>query len=308
MASVKSLIVIAGPTASGKTELAIKVARQLHTEVISADSRQFYREMSIGTAKPSPQELEIVPHHFINSLSITDDYTAGDFEREGLRVLDAIFRHNSYAVLAGGSGLFIKAITEGFDELPGPSSDLRKNLNTVFSEQGLLPLQQQLKELDPEYFHQVDLNNPKRVIRALEVCLATGKPFSALRHSSKKVRNFKCIKIGLDIHREALYERINQRVDQMVKNGLFEEAESLFNYRHLNALNTVGYAEIFTYMEGKTTREEAINAIKQNTRRYAKRQLTWFRKDPDIKWFSPAQAGEIIEYIMSGTTRPARTE
>lgn len=295
--SNKKLIVIAGPTAIGKTELAIRVALHFKTEVLSADSRQFYREMSIGTAKPSLEELRAVKHHFIDSLSITENYSAGDFEDQGLNILADIFSKNDYAVLAGGSGLFIKAITEGFDELPKADAEVRNKLNQILAEQGIGLLQQQLKELDPEYYRQADIHNPQRIIRALEVSLSTGKPFSSLHLKKKRERPFSVVKIGLNADRDLLYQRINHRVDLMVEAGLIDEVKQLLPYRHLNALNTVGYSEIFSYLDGEISLQEALDAIKQNTRRFAKRQLTWFRKDPDIKWFKPDELEAILEYI-----------
>lgn len=295
--SNKKLIVIAGPTAIGKTELAIRVALHFKTEVLSADSRQFYREMSIGTAKPSLEELRAVKHHFIDSLSITENYSAGDFEDQGLNILADIFSKNDYAVLAGGSGLFIKAITEGFDELPKADAEVRNKLNQILAEQGIGVLQQQLKELDPEYYRQADIRNPQRVIRALEVSLTTGKPFSSLHLKHKRNRPFSVVKIGLNTDRHLLYQRINHRVDLMVNAGLIDEVKQLLPYRHLNALNTVGYSEIFSYLDGEISLQEASDAIKQNTRRFAKRQLTWFRKDPEIKWFKPDELEAILEYI-----------
>ncbi|KAA8482205.1 tRNA dimethylallyltransferase [Arcticibacter tournemirensis] len=295
--SNKKLIVIAGPTAIGKTELAIRVALHFKTEVLSADSRQFYREMSIGTAKPSLEELRAVKHHFIDSLSITENYSAGDFEDQGLNILADIFSKNDYAVLAGGSGLFIKAITEGFDELPKADAEVRNKLNQILAEQGIGVLQQQLKELDPEYYRQADIHNPQRIIRALEVSLSTGKPFSSLHLKKKRERPFSVVKIGLNADRDLLYQRINHRVDLMVEAGLIDEVKQLLPYRHLNALNTVGYSEIFSYLDGEISLQEALDAIKQNTRRFAKRQLTWFRKDPDIKWFKPDEQEAILEYI-----------
>ncbi|PWG79098.1 tRNA (adenosine(37)-N6)-dimethylallyltransferase MiaA [Pararcticibacter amylolyticus] len=294
---LKKLIVIAGPTAVGKTELAIKIAEQFQAEILSADSRQFYREMSIGTAKPSDEELGRVKHHFVNSLSVNQEYSAGDFESEALAVLEGIFKHKEFAVLVGGSGLFIKAVTEGFDDLPKADTGIREHLNAIYTEKGIVPLQEQLRDLDPDYYQKADINNPQRVIRALEVSLSTGLPFSSFRVQNKKERPFSIIKIGLNTNREFLYNRINERVDMMIKSGLVEEVRDLLPLRNLNALNTVGYSEIFEFLDHKITMLEAIEAIKQNTRRFAKRQLTWFRKDTEIKWFEPSQYPEIIDYI-----------
>ncbi len=286
-----------GPTAIGKTDLAIRLAQHFKTEIISADSRQFFKEMSIGTAKPSAAELESAKHHFINSHSILDAFSVGDFEKEGLKKLTAIFAKEQMAILVGGSGLYINAITQGFDNLPKAPPELRDELNELLSSKGIEALQQQLKALDPDYFAEVDTNNPQRLIRALEVCISTGKPFSSFRTSTTQNRPFKIIKIGLNIDRELLYQRINQRVDLMMEQGLLDEVKRLLPYRDLNALQTVGYHELFTYLDGKCSLEEALEKIKQNTRRFAKRQLTWFRKDTDITWFEPGQTPEIIRYV-----------
>jgi tRNA dimethylallyltransferase len=293
----KTLIVIAGPTAIGKTELAIKIAKHFQTEIVSADSRQFYREMAIGTAKPSLAELSEVKHHLIDSHSIREDFSVGDYEILALDILSQIFKKKDFAVLVGGSGLFIKAVTEGFDKLPKADPALRSELNALFEEQGIKPLQDKLKQVDPEYFEEVDLNNPQRLIRALEVCLSSGKPFSSFRIGEKAQRPFHSVKLGLTIKREDLYDRINTRVDKMIEQGLVEEVDKLLPYRSLNALNTVGYSEIFDFLDGKTSLQDAINNIKQNTRRFAKRQLTWFRKDLEIHWFEPDQLNEMINLI-----------
>lgn len=295
----KTLIVIAGPTAIGKTALAITIAQHYKTEIVSADSRQFYREMSIGTAKPSEEELKAVKHHFINSHSVVDDFSVGDFEKQALAALAEIFENHNYAVLVGGSGLFIKAITEGFDDLPKAEPEIRAELNLLFEKEGIVPLQQKLKLLDPDYYKEVDLNNPQRIIRALEVSISSGNPFSSFRSKAQNTRAFKTIKIGLNINRVELYARINSRVDEMVKTGLVDEVKNLLPYRKLNALNTVGYSEVFDALDGKIPLEQAIENIKQNTRRFAKRQLTWFRKDTGITWFEPSQYHEIIQHIKS---------
>jgi len=296
--TIKKLIVIAGPTAVGKTAVAIEVAKKLQTEIISADSRQFYREMTIGTAKPSVEELTQVKHNFINSHSITENFSVGDFEREGLTLLEDIFQTHDTAILVGGSGLYIKAICEGFDELPPASAQLREKLNKEFEEKGIAYLQEKLRDADPVYYQQVDLNNPQRLIRALEVTEASGKPFSSYRKSVINKRPFECIKIGLNLPREILYQRINDRVDDMIKQGLLDEVRSLLPYRTLNALNTVGYSELFDYFDGKIGLPGTIELIKQNTRRFAKRQLTWFRKDKDIKWFEASNT-ELINAIIN---------
>ncbi|HEY4197249.1 MAG TPA: tRNA (adenosine(37)-N6)-dimethylallyltransferase MiaA [Mucilaginibacter sp.] len=282
--SLKTLIVIAGPTAAGKTAVAIKLAQLLNTEIISADSRQFYREMTIGTAKPTDEELAAATHYFVNSHSITESFNVGDFEKQSLQLLNELFKTHDKVIMAGGSGLFIQAVSQGFDELPVADRGIREKLNQDFVEKGIQFLQDELKIADPDYYNQVDLNNPQRLIRALEVFEATGKPFSSYRKATVNKRPFDCIKIGLDLQRDILYERINQRVDAMIEEGLVEEVRSLLPYRHLNALNTVGYSELFDYFDGKTDLNTAIELIKQNTRRFAKRQLTWFRKDKEIKW------------------------
>ncbi len=291
------LITIVGPTAIGKTDLAIHLAKEFHTGILSADSRQFYREMSIGTAKPSEEVLNQVTHYFINSLHIQDEYTVGDYENDAITILKEIYKEKNSAILVGGSGLYVNAVTQGFDNLPKADAAIREDLNTILKEKGIYPLQEQLKELDPEYYQQVDRNNPQRVIRALEVMLATGKPFSSYRLNIEKPRPFKTIKIGLNTNREVLYKRINNRVDEMISAGLIDEVKRLLPYQHLNALQTVGYAELFDYLNGKTSLAEATEKIKQNTRRFAKRQLTWFRKDSDIKWFEPKQEMQIINYL-----------
>ena len=295
--SSKYLISIAGPTAIGKTAAAIEIAQHYHTEILSADSRQFYREMSIGTAKPSVAELAAAPHHFINSHSINDPFNVGDFEKQGLDTLSQIFQNYDVAIMAGGSGLYLKAVTEGFDELPDINPIVRQELNSLYAEQGLSPLQEKLKKADPVYYNTVDLQNPQRIIRAIEVFESTGQPYSSYRNGNYKQRPFQTIKIGLDMPREQLYERINKRVDIMITDGLVDEVKQLSSYRNLNALNTVGYSEIFDYLDGKTDLPRAIELIKQNTRRFAKRQLTWFRKDKDIQWFLPTDVPAIIHFI-----------
>jgi tRNA dimethylallyltransferase len=297
MQSSKYLISIAGPTAIGKTAAAIALAQHYNTDILSADSRQFYREMSIGTAKPSSEELAAAPHHFINSHSINDTFNVGDFEKRGLNLLDNLFKQHNIVLMAGGSGLYLKAITDGFDELPEVSPSIRENLNSLFNEHGIKWLQEKLQQADSEYFDRVDLHNPQRLIRALEVFESTGQPYSSYRKGTYQQRPFQTIKVGLDMPREKLYDRINQRVDVMIAEGLINEVKDLLPYRHLNALNTVGYSEIFDYLDGTTDLPRAVELIKQNTRRFAKRQLTWFRKDKDIKWFLPTDVPAIISYI-----------
>lgn len=297
MPNKKTLISIVGPTAIGKTALAIQVAQHFNTEIISADSRQFFREMEIGTAKPSRDELAAAKHHFINSHSITQLFSTGDFEIEGLQKLTEIFDQHHTAIMVGGSGLYVNALINGLDEMPEIDLSIREKLNKQFETEGLGSIQEQLSLLDPEYFAKVDQNNPQRMIRGLEVYLSTGKKLSSMLSATKKVRPFNIIKIGLNTDRAILYDRINRRVDQMIANGLVEEVKSLWSFRKYNALNTVGYSEIFDYLDGKIELDDAINAIKQNTRRFAKRQLTWFRRDEEIKWFEPNDTENVIGYI-----------
>jgi len=295
----KTLIVVAGPTAVGKTAAAIELARHYNTVVVSADSRQFFREMSIGTAKPNTQELAAVKHYFIDSHSITEPFSVGDFEKQGLALLDKLFKTHNKVVLAGGSGLYIKAICEGFDDLPTADPAIRERLNQELEEKGIAHLQQQLQSVDPVYYNEVDLGNPQRIIRALEVFESSGKPFSSYRQATINKRPFNIIKLALNLPREVLYNRINHRVDLMVQQGLLTEAEALLPFRQFNALNTVGYTELFDYFDGKTSLEKAIEMRKQNTRRFAKRQLTWFRKDNTFHWFQASDANVLDQ--MTGT-------
>lgn len=269
----------------------------LKTEIISADSRQFFREMNIGTAKPSVELLKKVKHHFVNSLSVKDDYNAGAFETDALKKLDEIFSGKDVAILAGGSGLYIDAICNGFDRLPEHDENIRAELSELFKTKGIEALQEKLKHLDPEYYNTVDLNNTHRVMRAIEVCLLTGKKFSELRSRKKARRSFSVLKIGLNVDRKILYQRINERIDQMMSDGLLEEAKQLFPLRNYNALQTVGYKELFEHLEGKISLEEAVELIKRNSRRYAKRQLTWFNKDKEINWFQPENKTEIFDWV-----------
>lgn len=279
-----TLIVIVGPTAVGKTSAGIHLAKQLQTEIISSDSRQFYKEMSIGTARPTPEELATVPHHFIGHLSIHDTYNVSQFEHDALMKLDELFQKHATVVMVGGSGLYINAVCEGIDELPDPDESLRMELKELLKNEGVETLAAKLKELDSDYYNQVDRANPNRLLRALEVCITTGIPYSKLRKMQPKQRPFQIQKIGLTLPREELNKRIETRVDQMMKDGLLAEVESLLPYRNLNALNTVGYKELFEYLDGNWTLDQAIEKIKTNTRRYAKRQMTWFRRDAGIKW------------------------
>ncbi|SHO59469.1 tRNA (adenosine(37)-N6)-dimethylallyltransferase MiaA [Algoriphagus zhangzhouensis] len=291
------LILVVGPTAVGKTNLCLNLAKKFDTEIISCDSRQFYREMNLGTAKPTREELNQVPHHMINSHSIEENYDVKSFEEDALELLDQLFQKHKVVIMTGGSGLFADAVTEGMDEMPEIPAGIREEVIKEYQEKGLKFLQNEVKRLDPEYFEIVDQQNPQRLMRALEVCRGTGKTFSSFRVKSKIERPFETIKIGLNRDRDELYSRIDLRMDQMVEAGLFEEAESLFDKRHLNSLQTVGYQEIFGALEGKYDREEAIRLLKRNSRRYAKRQLTWFRRDEKIYWFHPDQEDEIIAFI-----------
>lgn len=293
----RNLIVIAGPTAIGKTALSIAIAKIFSCPIVSADSRQFFREMNIGNAKPTVAEMQGVPHYFINSHNVTENYNVGKYETEAVALLEKLFETNEKIILIGGSGLYIDAICKGFDELPEADSETRNTINSILKSKGIEGLQKFLKELDIDYYYKVDLQNPQRLSRALEVCLTTGIPYSTLRKGKIKNRNFNIIKIGLNTSRELLYDRINQRVDEMMSNGLLNEVKSLLAYKHLNALQTVGYKELFDYLENKTDLKSAIELIKQNTRRFAKRQLTWFHRDEEIKWFEPDQLTEILEFI-----------
>jgi tRNA dimethylallyltransferase len=300
----KTLIVIAGPTAIGKTSLAIELARHFSTEIISADSRQFFREISIGTAKPSTEELAAAKHYFIDSHSITTFFSTGDFEKQALIVLAEIFEKNNLAIMVGGSGLYLDAVTKGLDELPHTDMQIREELNNLFQTQGLEPIKERLAAADPEYYAKVDQFNPQRMIRGLEFFLSTGKKVSGFLTNSKKDRPFNIIKIGLNLERAALYDRINHRVDLMLDAGLLEEVKKVEQYRELNALKTVGYAELFDYLDGILSYDEAVNKIKQNTRRFAKRQLTWFRRDHDIQWFEPqSPPTEILNYLNQLLTK-----
>ncbi len=297
MAKKKTLVVVLGPTASGKTDVAIRLAEYFDTEIISADSRQFYREIPIGTAAPTVQQLSAVPHHFVGNLSLNDEYNVSRFEQDVLALLKDKFRKLDIMVMTGGSGLYIDAVCKGIDRLPDPDPQLRKTLEEKYEQQGIGALQEQLKSLDPEYYALVDLQNYKRLLRAIEVCLQTGHKYSELRLNKPQKRDFNILKIGLNLPREQLFGRINRRTEIMLSGGWPEEARSVLPYRHKNALNTVGYKELFAYFDKKLTWEEAVEKIKTNTRRYAKRQLTWFRKDKEIHWFSPEDVEAILQFV-----------
>jgi len=293
----KTLIVILGPTAVGKTDVGVKLAQYFDTVVLSADSRQFYHEMKIGTALPEPGELQGIKHYFFASRSIKDDYNVSAYEKEALALLKEVFAESNTALMVGGSGLYIDAVTNGIDELPDADMEIREQLRQEYETQGLEPLKRKLESLDPEYYSKMDQSNPNRVMRALEVCMATGDTFSSLRKNCSKEREFSIIKIGLNLPREELFKRIHDRVDEMLLSGLLDEVKKLYPEKELNALKTVGYSELFRYLEGGMALDDAIEKIKTNTRRYAKRQLTWFKRDSDIKWFRPDEVERIIAYL-----------
>lgn len=280
----KRLIVVVGPTAVGKTAECIRLAGMLGTEIVSADSRQFYKEMNIGVARPSESELATIPHHLIAHISVSQDYNAAMYERDALEVIGKLFQEKDDVVLTGGSGLYVNAVCNGMDDIPDKDENIRQELNDLFTTHGLEPLQRELQEKDPEYWEIVDKRNHIRLIRALEVCRQTGRTFSSFRSQKKTKRNFDIIKIGIRRSRENLLERIYRRVDCMIGQGLIEEVRGLYGYRNLQALNAVGYKEIFDFLDGKTSLQEAVELIKINTRRYAKRQMTWFCKDKEIQW------------------------
>lgn len=292
-----TLVVVVGPTGSGKTALAVTLARYYRAPIISTDSRQFYRGLPIGTAQPTAEEQAAARHYFIADRDVEDDFNCGKYEVEALALLERLFAENDYVIAVGGSGLYIQALCEGMDNLPEADAALRASLRQRLENDGLEALVDQLRCLDPDYAESVDIHNPARVMRALEVCLTTGRPYSAQRHGIKAVRPFNIIKVGTDMPRDILYDRINRRVDIMVEEGLIEEARAMYPKRHLNALQTVGYRELFDYFDHKTTLDEAIELIKRNSRHYAKRQLTWFRRDGSIGWYAPDNVEAIIEYI-----------
>lgn len=295
----KYLVVIAGPTASGKTATAIKVAKALGTEIISADSRQFYKELPIGTAAPAKDEQSEVNHHMIHNLNVEDKYDVADYEHDVLDLLKQLFVNHDAVVLTGGSGLFIDAICKGLDSIPDISEEVRNKVDELYKKGGLIALQNEVERLDPEYYSIVDKYNPRRLQRAVEVCYQTGLTYSSFRKNTVKQRDFKIIKVALLWERSELINRINKRVEIMVNEGLVEEAKSMYPKRHLNSLNTVGYKEVFEYFDGKVSLNEAIENIKINTRQYAKRQMTWLRKNNDYKWFTIDELDEMLNYINS---------
>lgn len=291
------LIVIVGPTGVGKTNVSVDIASYFNTEIISADSRQFYKEMKIGTAVPSDSQLSKVRHHFIRFLSVKEYYSASLYERAVLKLLPSIFASNMIAMMAGGSGMYIDAVCSGIDNIPDVDPVIREKYNTKFREEGIESLRAALKIVDPVHYSNVDLRNHKRIIRALEIFESTGRPYSEFLNKNKPDRDFGIIKIGLERERDDLYKNINFRVDEMIRNDLEEEARGLFRLKELNPLRTVGYSEFFDFFEGKISREKAIELIKRNSRRYAKRQMTWWSRDREIRWFNPEQVRDIIQYI-----------
>ncbi|MBR5714993.1 MAG: tRNA (adenosine(37)-N6)-dimethylallyltransferase MiaA [Bacteroidales bacterium] len=299
VSSAKTLIVITGPTAVGKTQLCLDIARHFDIPIINADSRQIFKELSIGTAKPSAEELQQVRHYFVGTLSLQDYYSASLFESQVMALLGTLFQQSDYALMAGGSMMYIDAVCDGIDDIPTIDNETRATMKRRLAEEGLPRLCEELQRLDPEYYEIVDRQNPKRVVHALEICTMTGRTYTSFRKRDKKERPFRIVKIGLNREREELYQRINARVDKMMQQGLLKEAESVYPLRHLNALNTVGYKELFEYFNGRWSLEEAVERIKGNTRRYARKQLTWYKKDPQIRWFHPDQKKEIIDYIIT---------
>jgi tRNA dimethylallyltransferase len=296
---MKKLIVITGPTAVGKTELCLSIAQDFGIPIINADSRQLFRELKIGTASPTPEQLQLVKHYFVGTLSIGDYYSASMYEQEVMALLNTLFNENDYALLSGGSMMYIDAVCNGIDDIPTVDDAIRAEMKRRLAEEGLEVLVEELKTLDPEHYAVVDRHNPRRVIHALEICHMTGKTFTSFRKAEKKQRPFQIVKIGLNREREELYQRINCRVDLMMKEGLEEEARLLYRYKGVNALNTVGYKELFDYFEGRWPLEEAVERIKGNTRRYARKQLTWFKRDKEMSWFHPVNRTAIMKHILT---------
>ena len=297
MSSAKTLIVITGPTAVGKTALCLDIARHFDIPIINADSRQIYKELKIGTASPTDEQLAQVKHYHVGTLSLNDDYSASLFEQQTMEILEREFQTSDYALMAGGSMMYIDAVCNGIDDIPTVDDVTRETLKRRLATEGLEVLVEELRQLDPEYYKIVDKQNPRRVVHGLEICLMTGKTYTSFRKREKKQRPFRIVKIGLNREREELYNRINQRVDQMMADGLLDEARALYPMRQMNALNTVGYKEMFAYIDGTWTLDEAVERIKGNTRRYARKQLTWYKKDEQIRWFHPNEKDQIISYI-----------
>ncbi len=296
---MKTLIVIVGPTGVGKTALCLEVAERLGTFIINADSRQIFRDIPIGTAAPTAEEQKRVKHFFVGKLHINDYYNASMFENDVIKLLDKLFGEKDNIIMSGGSMMYVDAVCNGIDDIPSVNENIRQQVKSLYEADGLDIIKEKLKKLDPEYFEIVDKNNPKRVIHALEICLSTGKTYTSFRTNTKKERNFRIIKIGLNRDRDELYSRIDKRVDLMIENGLIEEAKQMYPHKELNSLNTVGYKELFNYFDGKCTLDEAIFKIKSNTHKYCRKQLTWFKRDKDIHWFNPDNVEEIIKYIYS---------
>jgi tRNA dimethylallyltransferase len=302
-----TLIVLLGPTGVGKTALSLDLAEHLNSPVISADSRQFYQALPVGTAAPTKEELERVQHYFVGNLQLTEYYSASRFETDVLRLLDDLFRNHKTVLMSGGSMMYIDAVCKGIDDIPAIDEKLREDLKKLYEKEGIDPIRNQLKLLDPAFYKQVDLQNHKRVIHALEVCLMSGKPYSSLRKNEIKQRPFKIVKIGLQRNREELYGRINRRVDEMMTQGLLEEARALYPFRHLNSLNTVGYKELFNYFSGEWPLDFAVEKIKQNTRIYSRKQMTWFKRDSEIRWFHPDEADAILQYVNASVNNIRRS-
>ncbi len=294
-----TLVILYGPTGVGKTAVAIHLAKYLHCSIISADSRQLYQGMNIGTAAPTPEEQKQVPHHFVNILAPDEYYNASRYETEVCSKLEELFHSSKVQLLTGGSMLYIDAITHGIDLMPDVDTEIRETLKQRLQQEGIESLRFQLKTLDPHYYHSADVKNPKRVVHALEICLTTGKPYSSFRREAPKERPFKMIKIGLQRERQELYERINQRVIQMIEKGLVEEVKSFLPQRHCNALNTVGYKETFAYLDGEYSLERAVELIQRNSRHYAKKQITWYKNSPDIKWFHPDHLDDMVKHLQA---------
>ncbi len=293
------LIVLIGPTGVGKTELSLSIAEHYHTSIISSDSRQLYKDLKIGTAAPTPAQLARVPHYFVGTLELTDYYSAAQYETEVLKKLDELFQAHPVVVMTGGSMMYVDAVCKGIDDIPTVDKDTRELMIHRYETEGLDPLCAELRVLDPEYYRIVDLKNPKRVIHALEICYMTGKTYTSFRTRTQKERPFRIVKVGLTRDREELYQRINQRVDEMMKEGLLEEAKRVYPYRQLNSLNTVGYKEIFKYLDGEWDLPFAIEKIKQNSRIYSRKQMTWFKRDTEITWFHPEQKAEVLQFLDS---------
>lgn len=300
---MNALIILLGPTGVGKTELSLRVAEYFGSSIISSDSRQLYKDLSIGTAAPTIQQLARVQHYLVGNLSLTDYYSASQFEEDVISLLEKLYQTQSVVVMTGGSMMYIDAVTKGIDDIPTITPEIRNAIYKQFEEEGLSNILEELRLVDPVHYEEVDRNNYKRVIHAVEVCRMTGKPYSFFRTKSRKERPFQIIQIGLTRDREELCGRINQRVDQMVADGLIEEAKRVYPYRHLNSLNTVGYKELFKYFDGEWTLDLAIEKIKRNSRVYARKQMTWFKRDPEITWFHPDQEQEIIEFIITSLNK-----